>query len=373
MEYQQIESCPDCHGSGAAAGTSPKTCPNCGGTGQVRISQRTPFGMVQSTQTCDRCHGTGKIIDTPCKTCDGKGRIRRHKSVEVTVPAGIDDEQILNVGGRGNAGLNGGPAGDLHVYISVRPHPIFERRGVDVWCEMPLTFTQAALGADVEVPTLDGKVSYHVHEGTQPGDVFRLKGRGIQSLQGRGAGGPVRPGDGGGPQEPEQAPERAALRAGPGQRREELPEAPELFLQAEGPVRGIMPKNPKKFHRFLLPKGQERWYNDRKEAFPPRGDPCGLFLSWVRPSPRPRKGTCGKCLSEEGISCLSPRKNGEGVSFAGGSPPLPGIGEPPCRGWGTVPREFENSLPSKGDLRKVPLRGKGSRPPPEKNGEGPVP
>lgn len=188
VEYQQIETCGDCHGTGAAAGTSPKTCPQCGGTGQVRINQRTPFGVVQSAQTCDRCRGTGKLIETPCKTCDGKGRVRRKKSVEVSIPAGIDDEQILNVGGRGNAGANGGPNGDLHVYVSVRPHPIFQRRGTDVLCEMPVTFTQAALGADVEVPTLDGKVSYHIHEGTQPGDVFRLKGKGIQSLHGRSRG-----------------------------------------------------------------------------------------------------------------------------------------------------------------------------------------
>ncbi len=185
VEYQQIELCSDCHGSGAAAGTSPKTCEHCHGTGQVRVSQRTPFGVVQSTQTCDRCRGTGKIIETPCRTCDGKGRVRRRKTIEVTVPAGIADEQILNVSGKGNAGVNNGPNGDLHVYISVRPHPIFQRKGNDVWCEMPITFTQAALGADVEVPTLDGKVSYHVHEGTQPGDVFRLKGKGIQNLHSR--------------------------------------------------------------------------------------------------------------------------------------------------------------------------------------------
>lgn len=188
IEYHQIETCSDCHGTGAAAGTSPKTCPNCNGTGQVRISQRTPFGVVQSTQTCDRCRGKGRIIETPCKTCDGTGRVRRKRTIEVTIPAGIDDEQILNVSGKGNAGVNGGPPGDLHVYISVRPHPIFERRGSDVWCEMPITFTQAALGADVEVPTLDGKVSYHVHEGTQPGDTFRLKGKGIQSLRSRSRG-----------------------------------------------------------------------------------------------------------------------------------------------------------------------------------------
>ena len=188
VTYHQIENCPDCSGTGAAAGTQPKTCPNCNGSGQVRINQRTPFGVVQSVGTCDRCGGKGKIIETPCKTCDGKGRLRRQKTIEITVPAGIDDEQVLNVSGRGNAGSNGGPSGDLHVYISVRPHAIFQRRGNDVWCEMPVTFTQAALGADVTVPTLDGKVSYHIHEGTQPGDVFKLKGRGIQSLHGRGRG-----------------------------------------------------------------------------------------------------------------------------------------------------------------------------------------
>ena len=137
---------------------------------------------MQSNHTCDRCRGTGKIIEKPCRTCDGKGRVRRRKTIEVTVPAGISDEQILNVSGKGNAGSNGGPNGDLHVYVSVRPHPVFQRRGNDVWCEMPITFTQAALGADVEVPTLDGRVSYHVHEGAQPGDVFRLKGKGIQNL-----------------------------------------------------------------------------------------------------------------------------------------------------------------------------------------------
>jgi len=183
VEYQQIENCDHCHGTGAEPGTSPKTCQSCNGTGQVRVNQRTPFGVMQSVQTCDRCRGTGKIIEKPCSACDGKGKVRRRKTIEVSVPAGIDDEQILNVGGKGNVGSNGGPNGDLHVYVSVRPHPIFQRRGNDVWCDMPITFTQAALGADVEVPTLDGKVSYHVHEGTQPGDVFRLKAKGIQSLR----------------------------------------------------------------------------------------------------------------------------------------------------------------------------------------------
>lgn len=188
IEYQQIQTCNDCNGTGAEKGSTPKTCPVCSGTGHQRINQRTPFGVVQSTQTCDKCRGTGKIVEKPCKTCDGKGRVRKRKTIEVAIPAGIDDEQVLNVTGQGNAGANGGPAGDLHVYISVRPHAIFNRRGNDVWCDMPITFIQAALGAEITVPTLDGKVSYHVHEGTQPGDVFKLKGKGIQSLRGRAKG-----------------------------------------------------------------------------------------------------------------------------------------------------------------------------------------
>lgn len=155
---------------------------------ELPISQRSPFGVVQTQRACDACHGKGKIIDSPCPKCGGSGRKRRTKTVDITVPAGIKDQQILNVGGRGNAGYNGGPSGDLHVYVNVQPHPVFERRGDDVWCNLPLTFAQAALGAEVVVPTLDGKVSYQVHEGTQPGDVFKLKGKGIQRLNGRGKG-----------------------------------------------------------------------------------------------------------------------------------------------------------------------------------------
>lgn len=188
IEYHQIQTCADCNGTGAQKGSTPQTCPVCSGTGQQRINQRTPFGVVQSTQTCEKCRGTGKIVNNPCKTCDGKGRVRKRKTIEVAIPAGIDDEQVLNVSGQGNAGANGGPSGDLHVYISVRPHSIFSRRGNDVWCEMPITFIQAALGAEITVPTLDGKVSYQVHEGTQPGDVFKLKNKGIQSLRGRSKG-----------------------------------------------------------------------------------------------------------------------------------------------------------------------------------------
>lgn len=188
INYSCVTTCDDCHGTGAQPGTSPKTCSSCGGSGRVTINQRTPFGVVQTQRTCDACHGRGKIVDNPCKKCGGSGKQRKNKTVDVTIPAGIKDQQILNVSGRGNSGTNGGPAGDLHVYVNVRPHPVFERRGDDVWCEVPITFTQAALGADVVVPTLDGKVSYTVREGTQPGDVFRLKGKGIQRLGSRGRG-----------------------------------------------------------------------------------------------------------------------------------------------------------------------------------------
>ena len=188
VSFQKIDTCDDCGGSGAKKGTSAKTCPNCNGTGQVRINQRTPFGVVQTSRSCDRCGGTGKVIDSPCGTCGGTGRVRRQKTIEINVPAGIDNEQILSVSGQGNAGANGGPAGDLRVYVNVRPHPIFERRGNDVWCEVPITYTQAALGAEVVVPTIDGRVSYQVREGTQPGDVFKLKGKGIPRIGGHGRG-----------------------------------------------------------------------------------------------------------------------------------------------------------------------------------------
>lgn len=188
VKYNCISTCDECHGTGAQPGTQAKTCSACGGSGKVTINQRTPFGVVQTQRGCDACHGKGKIIDTPCKKCGGSGRKRKSKTVDITIPAGIKDGQILNVSGRGNAGYNNGPAGDLHVYVHVRPHPVFERRGDDVWCDMPLTFAQAALGAEVTVPTLDGKVSYTVHEGTQPNDVFKLKGKGFAHLGGRGRG-----------------------------------------------------------------------------------------------------------------------------------------------------------------------------------------
>lgn len=188
IKVTRIEDCTECGGSGAEKGTKPKTCPTCQGTGRINVIQRTPFGQMQTQRACDNCNGTGKHIETPCNTCHGKGRIRHTTEREINIPAGVDDGQIIRVGGAGDMGINGGPAGDLNVNIGVRPHPIFERDGFDVFCEIPVTFTQAALGADIVVPTLDGKVKFTIHEGTQPGDEFKLKGKGIQRLRYSGRG-----------------------------------------------------------------------------------------------------------------------------------------------------------------------------------------
>ena len=188
VTYSRIEVCDECHGSGAAPGTSPKTCPDCHGKGQITSSQRTPFGMFQTQKACPKCNGKGTIIDSPCKKCHGAGRIRKTATLTVDIPAGIDDRQIINARGQGNKGANGGPAGDLRIAVNVRPHPIFERDGYNVWVEMHISFPAAALGCELQVPTLDGKVKYNVPAGTQSGTVFKLKNRGIQSLNGRGHG-----------------------------------------------------------------------------------------------------------------------------------------------------------------------------------------
>ena len=182
------ETCDTCHGTGAAAGSSPETCPDCGGTGQVRSAQRTPFGVVQTSKVCSRCSGKGKIIKNPCPTCAGRARVRKSKKLEVSVPAGIDDGQTFQLRGQGDSGLNGGPAGDVNVTVTVRPDPMYERNGFDIWCEIPITFLQATLGDEITVPTLEGKVKYTVPEGTQPGTVFRLRGRGVPYVNGRGKG-----------------------------------------------------------------------------------------------------------------------------------------------------------------------------------------
>ena len=184
----RVEQCPDCKGTGCQPGTTPEVCPDCKGTGTVRTTQRTPFGMVQSTGACPKCKGTGKIIHQPCKTCRGMGMIRRQHKVKVTIPAGIDDGQAISQRGKGNAGTNGGPAGDLLVSVIVRPHARFERDGNSVLLQQPISFAQAVLGAEIEVPTLDGNVKMTVPEGTQPGATFRLRGKGIPYLRGSGRG-----------------------------------------------------------------------------------------------------------------------------------------------------------------------------------------
>ena len=183
INVNKIDVCQECGGSGAAKGSSPVTCPECHGTGQVTTQQRTPFGIAQTQRPCQRCGGRGRIVENPCPKCRGRGRVTKQVSLEINIPAGIDDRQVLNVRGEGNKGLNGGPSGDLHVVVNVRPHPFFERDGFDVWCEVHITFVQAALGDTIMVPTLDGKVKYDITAGTQPGSVFKLRGRGIQNIR----------------------------------------------------------------------------------------------------------------------------------------------------------------------------------------------
>lgn len=182
------DTCPECEGSGAAKGTSPETCPDCHGSGTVTTQTRTPFGVMQSQRPCQRCGGRGKIIKTPCRKCAGTGRVNSNKKLEVNIPAGIDDDQSLAMRGLGDKGLNGGPAGDVIVLISVRADALFERDKYDVWVTVPITYSQAAVGAEIVVPTIDGKVEYTVPEGTQSGTVFRLKSKGIQYLNGKGRG-----------------------------------------------------------------------------------------------------------------------------------------------------------------------------------------
>ena len=188
ITVNRVETCPDCGGNGAKAGTSAETCPDCHGTGQIKTTQRTILGMMSTSSPCSRCRGTGKIIKDPCPSCRGAGSLRKQRMITVQIPAGIDHGQTISVRGEGNAGQNGGPAGDIFVPVNVTPHEIFKRRGQDVMVELPVTFVQAALGAELEAPSIDGKISYNMPEGTQPDTVFRIRGKGIPNLNGRGRG-----------------------------------------------------------------------------------------------------------------------------------------------------------------------------------------
>ena len=178
VSVQRIENCSACSGTGSADGAM-ETCSACRGTGQVRTTQNIMGMAIQSTTTCPQCSGRGKIIQNPCNTCRGKGKVRRTHKLKVNIPSGVDAGQSVRVRGEGCVGANGGPSGDLLVEIAIKRHPIFKREGTEVYCEVPITFTQAALGAEIEIPTLDGKVKYEIPEGTQTGKEFVLAGKGV--------------------------------------------------------------------------------------------------------------------------------------------------------------------------------------------------
>jgi molecular chaperone DnaJ len=171
--------CDTCHGSGAQPGTHPTTCPTCHGHGQVRMQQ----GFFSIQQTCPKCHGSGKFVQTPCSECSGAGRVKHQKTLSVKIPGGVDEGDRIRLGGEGEAGVNGGPPGDLYVVIQIKPHSVFQRDGDDLHCEMPVSFATAALGGDIEIPTLEGQARIRVPAETQSGKVFRLRGKGIKGVR----------------------------------------------------------------------------------------------------------------------------------------------------------------------------------------------
>jgi molecular chaperone DnaJ len=183
LSVNTSETCSTCHGTKAKPGTSAATCGKCGGTGQVRVTQRTILGAMQSVQTCDACHGQGKIIKEPCVKCHGQGKVRANKKVTISIPAGIDHGQTLRVSGKGEVGEVGAPNGDLLVTISIKPHQVLERRDNDVYMRMPISFMQAALGGELSIPTLDGNVKFTIQAGTQTSTTFRLQGKGIPNIR----------------------------------------------------------------------------------------------------------------------------------------------------------------------------------------------
>ena len=174
-----FETCDTCHGSGAKPGTQPKTCTTCNGHGQVRLQQ----GFFSIQQTCPKCHGTGKVIADPCQACHGAGRVKKQKTLSVKIPAGVDEGDRIRLAGEGEPGVNGGPPGDLYVQIQVKPHPVFQRESDDLHCEMPISISVAALGGEIEIPTLDGAAKLRVPHETQSGKIFRLRGKGIRGVR----------------------------------------------------------------------------------------------------------------------------------------------------------------------------------------------
>jgi len=188
VRVSRMESCDACNGTGSEAGKRPDVCPTCHGSGQIRRQSSGFFGASISISVCPHCGGEGRVITAPCRECGGEGRVRKTAQLSVNIPAGVDDDNRIRLSGEGDAGIRGGSPGNLYVFPHVRKHPIFERRGNDIWLEAPVTLAQAALGATVEVPTLDGKEKLHLSEGAQSGEVYRLRDRGLPGLQGRGKG-----------------------------------------------------------------------------------------------------------------------------------------------------------------------------------------
>lgn len=182
IKVNRMCTCDSCNGTGAEKGSSTEICPDCQGRGIVKTTQRTPFGAISSSKTCPHCNGKGKIITNPCAKCHGAGRTRVQKTVSVDIPAGIDDRQTIRLSGQGDSGVNGGPSGDLLLGVHVKSHPIFRREGYDIHCDIPVTYMDAVLGAEITVPTIDGEVKYNISEGTETGTIFRLKGKGVQRL-----------------------------------------------------------------------------------------------------------------------------------------------------------------------------------------------
>lgn len=188
FKFNRNEQCEACSGSGARAGTQAKTCSTCNGAGQVKVTSQSLFGQIVNMRTCSTCGGSGKIIADKCPKCGGQGQIRVMRTATVNIPAGVDNGQIITMSGQGEPGLRGGPSGDLHVYITVRAHRMFKRDGYNLHCEVPVSFSQAALGGEIDVPTLEGSIKHNLPEGTQNDTVVRLRGQGVQVLRGNGRG-----------------------------------------------------------------------------------------------------------------------------------------------------------------------------------------
>lgn len=188
LRIPRTENCDTCHGSGAKRGTQPDTCSTCGGSGQQEVVQNTAFGRIVNRRICSTCNGQGTLIKEKCGTCHGEGKVKKQRKIQVNIPAGVDEGAQIRISGEGEAGTKGGPPGDLYIVIRVKPHEFFDREGDDVYCEVPLTFTQAALGDDIEIPTLTEKVKLKIPAGTQTGTYFRLKGKGVPRLRGYGQG-----------------------------------------------------------------------------------------------------------------------------------------------------------------------------------------